>query len=305
MATVSQAERTEIEKEMEKYPVATFADILRALRQHPEWLEELRRLILTSELLELPRKFDELLKRFDRLEERVGKIEEDVAVLKQDVAVLKQDVAVLKQDVAVLKQDVAVLKQDVAVLKQDVAVLKQDVAVLKQDVEVLKRDVAILKQDVENLKKDVAMLKEDVSYMKGELGRLKGKDFERTVRERYYSYFGRLLRKSRLVPFEEIVSLIDDLEDQGRISSGERDSLLKLDMVVKGQIRESRKPVVLAVEVSYSLYEDDILRAAERADILARMLTEEVIPVVVASEFKEGAEKVADDMGVLIIKAEY
>lgn len=235
MQSISQTEHAEIEKEMEKYPVVTFADILRALKQHPDWLEELRKLILTSELLELPRKVDELLRRVTKLEERVGKIEEDLAVLKQDVAVLKQD----------------------------------------------------------------------VSYMKGELGRLKGKDFERTIREKYYSYFGRLLRKSKLMPFEKIVSMIDDFEDEGLITAEERESLLRLDLVVSGQIRESRKPVVLAVEVSYGLYEEDIRRAAERAAVLARMLPEEVIPVVVASEVKEEIEKVADEAGVLVIKAEY
>lgn len=85
-----------ITPEMERWRIVSFADILRALRAHPDWLEQLRELILTSELLELPRKVDELLRRVER-------IESDVEVLKQDVAVLKQDVAVLKQDVSYLK----------------------------------------------------------------------------------------------------------------------------------------------------------------------------------------------------------
>lgn len=44
----------EIEKEAQKYPVLTFADILRALKEHPDWLEELRKIILTADLIELP-----------------------------------------------------------------------------------------------------------------------------------------------------------------------------------------------------------------------------------------------------------
>jgi len=91
------------EKEMEKQPVLTFADIIRALREHPEWLEELRKIILTTELIELPKKFEEMLVRMEKLEKKVDKIEKDVEILKQDVAILKQDVAVLKQDVAYLK----------------------------------------------------------------------------------------------------------------------------------------------------------------------------------------------------------
>jgi len=245
-----------MEKEMEKYVVRNFADILRVLREHPEWLEELRKVILTSELLELPKKVDELLTR-------VGRLEKDVGTLKQDVTILKQDVAVLKQDVAVLKQDVAILKQDVAILKQDVA------------------------------------------YLKGEVGRLKGNDFERRIREKYYAYFGRILKKAKLIPFEEILPILDDAEDRKEITLEQRDAVLRLDVLISGQIRELGKDVVLAVEVSYSLYPEDLERAFERAQILATILHKEVIPTVVACEATEDIQKKADERGILLIKVEY
>jgi len=344
---IGESMQEEILKEMEKYPVLTFADIIRALRSHPEWLEELRKLILTEELLELPKKFDELLKRVDRIEENIKEIKQDVGVLKQDVGVLKQDVDVLKQDVGVLKQDVGVLKQDVdvlkqdvgvlkqdvgvlkqdvgvlkqdvdtlkqdvdtlkqdvTVLKQDVAVLKQDVAVLKQDVAILKQDVATLKQDVAILKQEVAILKQDVAYLKGEFGRFKGKDFERTIRERYYAYFGRLLRKTKLIPIEDLLPKLDELEESGVITEEEGMSILQVDIVLRGEIKSTKKAVVLAVEVSYSLFEDDLARAEEHARILAHVLKEEVIPCVVTVEVKEDVEKMADEKGILVIKADY
>ena len=260
----------DMEKEMEKYVVRNFADILRVLREHPEWLEELRKVILTSELLELPKKVDELLTR-------VGRLEKDVGTLKQDVTILKQDVAVLKQDVAVLKQDVAILKQDVAILKQDVAILKEDVAILKQD----------------------------VAYLKGEVGRLKGNDFEHRIREKYYAYFGRILKKAKLIPFEEILPILDDAEDRKEITLEQRDAVLRLDVLISGQIRELGKDVVLAVEVSYSLYPEDLERAFERAQVLATILHKEVIPTVVACEATEDIQKKADERGILLIKVEY
>jgi hypothetical protein len=252
------------EKDMEGFQIFTFSDILRALREHPDWLDELRRLILTEELLALPQKFEAFLKKeFKPLKATVERVEGDVSVLKQDVSVLKQDVAVLKQDVAVLKQDVAVLKQDVAVLKKDVA------------------------------------------YLKGEFGRFKGKDFERTIRERYYAYFGRALRKARVIPFEEVLSILDTAEEKGEITETEREGLLKLDILISGQIKALKKDVILAVEVSYTLYEEDIERACERADILARLFQKEVIPAVVSCEVKEELERRAEEKGVLLIKAEY
>jgi len=77
--------------------IETFDDIVRALRERPEWLEEMRRLILTEELLSLPKRFDTF-------------VEKEFKPLKQDVEVLKQDVGVLKQDVNTLKIDVSDLK---------------------------------------------------------------------------------------------------------------------------------------------------------------------------------------------------
>jgi len=215
----------EIEKEASQCPTLTFADILRALKSHPEWLMELRKLILTEELLELPRKFEELIKRVD-------KIEKDVEVLKQDVAVLKQDVAALKQDVVILKGEVAYLKGEVV-------------------------------------------------YFKGEFGRFKEREFERTIRERYYAYFGRILRRSRRIELESILPQIEDLLDGGVITEAQYESILRLDLIVEGEIRKTKKPVALAVENSYSLYEEDLEKAAERADILATVLKKEVIPAVV------------------------
>jgi len=291
-------ERENLEKEMEKQPVLTFADIIRALKEHPEWLEELRKIILTSELIELPKKFEEMLIRMEKLEKKVDKIEKDVEILKQDVVVLKQDVGVLKQDVGVLKQDVGILKQDVAVLKQDVAILKQDVAILKQDVEILKQDVAILKQDV-------AVLKQDVSYLKGEFGRFKGKEFERTIRERYYAYFGRILKKSKLIPFEEIIPFLETAEEEKIITEDQKVSALQIDLLIKGEIKKVKKEVYLAIEVSYSLQEDDIERAIERAGILAYVLKGEVIPTIVAVEIKEEIQKSAENKGVFVIKADF
>ena len=242
-------EQKNLENEMEKYKVLTFADIIKALKEHPEWLEELRKIILTTELIELPKKFEEMLERMKKLEKKVDKIEKDVEVLKQDVAILKQDVAILKQDVAILKQD--------------------------------------------------------VNYLKGEFGRIKGREFERTIRERYYAYFGKLLRKSKLIPFEEIIPLLDSAEDEKLITEEQRFSVLQLDLIVKGKIKVTKKEVYLAVEISYSLQEDDIEKAIEGAGILAHIFKKEVIPVVVAVEIKEEIEKSAEEKGVLLIKTDF
>ena len=302
----------ELEKEMERYTIRDFADIVRALRDHPVWREELRKLILGTEWENVPKKLDELERRVAHIEQDVAILKQDVAVLKQDVAVLKQDVTVLKQDVATLKQDVAVLKQEVAVLKQDVATLKQDVATLKQEVAVLKQEVTVLKQDVATLKQDVGVLKQDVeklkgdvNYLKGEFGRFKGRDFERSVKDRCASIFGKFLRRTRCVYPDALIDLIDDAVDEGRIDIKDREKLLNLDLVVKGIDQNTNEKTAFAVEISYALYPTDVERVLDRTPLLQRIFDETVHPVIVSSEISEEARQLAIARGIRIIQYEY
>ncbi len=235
------------------YKIETFEDILKALRERPEWLEELRRLILTEELLALPQKFENFRKEeFQPLKEKVDRIEQDVGVLKQDVTVLKQDVAVLKQDVAVLKQDVAVLKQDVGILKIDVA-------------------------------------------------ELKGESFERRVRERAPAYFGRFIRRCKVISSEELADILDDAMERGIIQEEERDDALNIDVVVTGVLKQDReKRIVLVTEVSIKADRVDVERASERARVIERAMNLPAIAIVIGKESTEGAQQRAKELDVLL-----
>ncbi len=280
-----------LEKQMDEYRVRTFGDLLRALKAHPEWLEELRKLILTTELLELPRKVDELIRLVKQHGELLKEHDKRLTRIEQDIQVLKQDVTVLKRDVAGLKEDVAVLKRDVAGLKEDVAVLKRDVAGLKEDVAVLKRDVAGLKDDVETLKDQV--------------GGLRGKDYERTVRERYPAIVWRVVRKSRILSTQKLADRLDEAVETGTINEQDYHDAMELDAVIEGRDWHSGEPVVLAVEASVTAFEKDVHRAAERAQILQRAFGIRAIPVVVCDRVSTGVEQTAQEYGVQLLSYQY
>jgi cell division protein FtsB len=278
------------------YKIETFEDLLKALKEKPEWLEELRRIILTEELIALPQRFHTFVEHeFKPLKQKVDKIEQDVAVLKEDVAILKEDVAILKKDVAVLKEDVAVLKKDVAVLKEDVAILKKDVAVLKEDVAVLKEDVAVLKQDVAILKHEIKVLKDDVANLKGD-------NFERKVREKAPAYFGRLIKRCRTMSLEDLADYLEEAVEKGIITEEEKNSALNIDVVVTGFLKTDKdKRVVLAGEVSVKVDRIDVERAYERASVIGKALGLPAIAVVIGEEETEGALTRADELGVVLI----
>ncbi len=245
---------------MKTIEIATFEDILEALRGNPIWVEQMRAIILSEELLTLPERFERFLRdEFRPLKEKTDKIEKDVEVLKADVKVLKEDVEVLKQDVAVLKEDVAVLKQDVAILKQDVRGLKVDVNTLK------------------------------------------GESFENKVRDRAPAFFGKLLRRTRVITTQDFVDALDDAVDAGLISDNDRDYALNADVVVRGKMKDSGKEVILVGEASVTVDLEDVEWASKRAEITAKAFRQEAIGVVVGKEITDRAQKAADEFAVLVL----
>ena len=63
--------------------ITDFHDVVRLLEQHPEWRAELRRLVLTEELLALPDQIAELTRQVTRLTEAQARIEERQARIEE------------------------------------------------------------------------------------------------------------------------------------------------------------------------------------------------------------------------------
>lgn len=63
------------------FTVEDFQDLLRLLEERPDWRAELRRWVLTDDLLRLPEAVRELVEAQQRTEERVGRLEEALARL--------------------------------------------------------------------------------------------------------------------------------------------------------------------------------------------------------------------------------
>jgi archaellum component FlaC len=246
---------------------------LKALKEDPEFAADVRALLLSEDLLNLPPKFDRMEKKVDRIEYKVDKLEERQARSEERQARSEERQDRLEKKVDKLGEEVGVLKKDVDTLKKDVGTLKQDVDTLKQDVDILKKDVNILKKDV--------------AY-------LKGSDRERWYRDKAHAVFGRLVLKGK--PFEEkAAEILWDAYKRGQISKEERDEVLSADLLWSGE--RDGKFVVLVVEVSFTISQDDFERAKKRAEIL-RKLGILAIPVVGGVEL--GKEVKLDDVVCIV-----
>ena len=87
--------------------VNDFVDILRIIREQPEWADALRSALLSKELLEMPQILAEFAKatnsRLERLEESQGRLEESQGRLERAFARLDGDVGNLRGDAYELK----------------------------------------------------------------------------------------------------------------------------------------------------------------------------------------------------------
>lgn len=216
----------EVEKEMETWRVITLADIYRALRAHPEWTQELRKVLLTEELLNLPIVF----KKF----------------------------------------------------------VEEEFQPLRKDVDDLKKKVDKIEGEVEKLKVDVGWLKD--GFM------------ELQVRDRVGAFFGKLLKRARLLDSSDLADLLYDAASQGLITQEEAEDALRVDAVVRGRLRSDvLKEVLIAAEISFVVDRVDVERAKKRAEIISRALSQHTISAVIGKEFTEGAKEAAQELSVLII----
>ena len=101
--------------------VNDFVDILRIIREQPEWADALRSALLSRELLEMPQtlaKFAEATNsRLDRLEEGQARLEESHARLEESHARLEESHARLERAFSRLDGDVGNLRGDAYELK--------------------------------------------------------------------------------------------------------------------------------------------------------------------------------------------
>jgi hypothetical protein len=122
----------------------------------------------------------------------------------------------------------------------------------------------------QRLEVQMAELTRVVRTLTDEVGELKGDSLERRYRERAVAYFGRLLRRIRVLSLEELSILLDEAVARGTLSEVEAEAVTWADLVVQGRRREDGTEVALVVEVSWGVGPQDVERAVARAASLTR-----------------------------------
>jgi myosin heavy subunit len=144
----------------------------------------------------------------------------------------------------------------------------------------------------------IKQLVEHQNWMRPRQDKLMGAFLENQYRQKAPAYFGRLLRRARVVSFQEIE---DNLES--RLPDYDRNDLFLVDLLVQGRphARPESPDVWLAVEVSVVVDREDVERAQRRAAILKRA-GYTAIATVAGEQVTRGGEETAHAGRVLLIQ---
>ena len=165
----------------------------------------------------------------------------------------------------------------------------------------LVRRVGELSRTVTRLTDQVSSLTEQVSTLAGHVDWLRGDAIERRYRERGPAYFGPIAKGLAPLSWPELNEMLDAAVAEGTLSDDEAEQVRQADAVQRGRDREDQTELYLVVEASYGVGMDDVDRARERAELLARTGVP-VVPVVAGSWFVPEADRAASAYGVWRVK---
>ena len=275
---------------MGTFTVREFHDFVRILERRPDWREELRRLILTDELLKLPQVVRELV-------EAQRRTEEELKTLTARVDSLTQRVDSLAAQMEALTARVDSLTQRVDSLTAQMEVLTARVDSLTQRVDSLAAQMEALTARVDSLTEAQVKTEETLRRLGIDVAELKGDSLERKYREKAPAYFGPLLRRAKSLSADELWDIVDRGIEEGVLTSEEAREVLDTDIVVRGRRWKDGKEEFLVVEVSWGVGVTDVERAVRRAELLRR-LGLEVRAVVAGRGITSEAEGLAAEKGV-------
>ncbi len=244
--------------------VNDFIDILRIIREQPEWGDALRSALLSKELLEMPQTLAEFAKaankRFDRLEEGQVRLESDASELKTGQARLEGDVSELKTGQA-----------------------RQEDRQERFD-----RTLSRLEGEVGNLRGDAYELKV-------------GNNILSLIGQHTDIIPIRVLKGSRAPNDMTFLNPIYEARSKGIITERERLDAFAVDMVLEGRRETEEATLFIVVEVSRTIADSDVNRASERAGIVQKATGRQALPAVVGAHADDTRRQLAQERNVAVI----
>ena len=158
-----------------------------------------------------------------------------------------------------------------------------------------------IETDVSTLKENLNTLTNTVNRIGGDVSMLKGSDYESHVARLANRFLRRQLGVVAATVFSSqrnqaaLATLLDDAETQGNIDAHETDELDKTDLILTA---DGPTDYILA-EISITIQQHDVDRAAHRAALLAKATGQSVTPFAIGAQEAPGLNR--RDVQVVLI----
>jgi len=265
-----------------------FAELVEAQKRNDERFAELVEAQKRND-----ERFAELIEVQKRHEERLAAVEERLTRLEQTVAEL---VEAQKRNDERFAELIEVQKRH----EERLAAVEERLAKVEERLEGVEERLTRLENTVAELAEAQKRTELEVQRLTNRMGHIVGDLLEIKYRDKPFSYFGRIVRRARVVDLAEVEDWLGE-----RLSEEQLIDLFQLDLVVRGQLRQPRgerkehPEVWLAVEVSSVVDGDDVQRAARRAEIL-RQAGLPVLAVAAGGNLTPEARELARTKGVAL-----
>lgn len=265
--------------------INTLQDLNRALLENPEWRAEIRRTLLTEELLELPQRFAEYTVATDR---RIDELTQNMIVLTQRVDKLTQRMDELTQRVDKLTQRMDELTQR---FSDHVDATNKRFDDLDRKIETLTEQAIATNRRLDRLETRQDKMWGDwiEAKLPQKMPDIVSRAFD--VRRPYTVLSARYGAASfRGRQFEEEVS---KAADSGVITDDDETRLLVTDLIVRSQKKSDRSTLWFAVEASGVINRDDVERARQSADAIQKVYSQDAIPLVYGYDIRDEERELA------------
>ena len=236
--------------------INTLQDLNQALHDNPEWREELRRTLLSAELLALP----------DTQASLAAEVREFVAATNRRFEIIERDIVEIRKDIVEIRKDIVEIREFMDATNQRFDSVDQSIDELRGDVRAIHRITQRQQSDFQNFRGQFAenTARKKAPSITMAVGQAIGKRLlnKRVLTQSDLSHFTRSSDISH-IPYNHIISFQE------------------ADLIIEAyNLQDNSDDCYIAVEASYTCGQDDADRALRHAAILRGFTGKPVYPVV-------------------------
>ena len=261
------------------------------LQKNPDWIPELRNLLLSQDFLALPEIVRTLVETQQKTELAIQNL---IKAQERTESRLERLEQAQERTESRLDHLEAIIERLAQAQERTESRLDHLEAIVERLAQAQER----MEAQLERLAQAQEYSEQKLNQLDNRVASLRGQALEQKYYQRAAAYFGRLLKKVKVIPSDVLAESLEEL-----LSPEEFQDALLIDLVVQGRPRTTGKSseIWLAIEVSAVIDRNDVIRSRRRADLIQRQGIP-TLAVVAGEDLTEGGEAQASRQKVAVVQ---